>query len=72
MFHQDVDLWYSKLFRNELINMEDLFEAHAKYAKKSPLADRMRPRELGEFVGQEHLVGPKKILRRFVENRELV
>src|SRR5664279_6556763 len=28
-----------------------------------PLADRMRPRTLDEFVGQEHLVGPGKPLR---------
>jgi len=28
-----------------------------------PLADRMRPRTLEEFVGQEHLVGPGKPLR---------
>ena len=32
-----------------------------------PLAWRMRPRELSEFVGQEHLVGPGKLLRRAIE-----
>ena len=32
-----------------------------------PLADRMRPRELAEFVGQAHLVGPGKPLRRAIE-----
>src|SRR5881398_3457718 len=32
-----------------------------------PLADRMRPRTLDEFVGQEHLVGPGKALRTLVE-----
>jgi putative ATPase len=52
--------------------MEDLFDARAKAAKKSPLAERIRPRNLDEFVGQEHLVGHNKILRRFVENKELV
>ncbi len=52
--------------------MVDLFDARAKAAKKSPLADRMRPRNLKEFVGQEHLVGPDKILMGFVENKELV
>ncbi len=52
--------------------MEELFEASANAAKKSPLAERMRPRNLKEFVGQEHLVGPNKILSRFVEQRELV
>src|SRR5437773_7791272 len=32
-----------------------------------PLADRMRPRSLEEFVGQEHLVGEGRILRRLIE-----
>ncbi|NOG43525.1 MAG: replication-associated recombination protein A [Planctomycetes bacterium] len=32
----------------------------------------MRPRKLEEFVGQEHLVGPDKILRRLVDNKELI
>src|SRR5215475_5590767 len=32
-----------------------------------PLADRMRPRALDEFVGQEHLVGPGKPLRTLIE-----
>jgi putative ATPase len=50
----------------------DLFDAMVGTIKKSPLADRMRPRDLKEFVGQEHLVGPNKILRRLVEDKELV
>ena len=32
-----------------------------------PLADRMRPRTLEEFVGQEHLIGPGKPLRTQVD-----
>src|ERR671927_853823 len=32
-----------------------------------PLADRMRPRTLDEFVGQQHLVGPGKPLRTQIE-----
>ncbi|MBI3332892.1 MAG: replication-associated recombination protein A [Candidatus Omnitrophica bacterium] len=32
-----------------------------------PLAARMRPRELAEYVGQTHLLGPGKILRRVIE-----
>ena len=43
-----------------------------KTTKKAPLADRIRPRNLKEFVGQEHLVGPNKILQRLGENKELV
>ena len=33
----------------------------------APLAERMRPRSLEEFVGQEHLVGEGRILRRLIE-----
>src|ERR1051326_4163656 len=33
-----------------------------------PLADRMRPRELSEFVGQEQLVGEGRVLRRLIES----
>lgn len=50
----------------------DLFDTKANAAKNPPLADRMRPRSLKEFVGQEHLVGANKILQRLVENKELV
>ena len=32
-----------------------------------PLADRMRPRSLDEFIGQEHLLGPGKPLRAAIE-----
>ena len=34
---------------------------------EQPLAARMRPRDLSEFVGQQHLLGPGKILRRLIE-----
>ena len=33
-----------------------------------PLAYRMRPRNLNEFVGQEHLIGENKILRKIIES----
>jgi putative ATPase len=33
----------------------------------APLAERMRPRALAEFVGQEHLVGEGRILRKLVD-----
>src|ERR1700704_961985 len=36
-----------------------------------PLADRMRPRPLDEFIGQEHLVGPGKPLRTQVERDDI-
>ncbi len=36
--------------------------------RDAPLAERMRPRDLDEFVGQSHLVGPGKLLRRLIED----
>jgi putative ATPase len=36
-------------------------------ARKAPLAERMRPRTLEEYVGQEHLLGPGKPLRMEIE-----
>ncbi len=38
---------------------------------KSPLADRMRPETLEEFVGQVHILGPGKPLRQQIERDEL-
>jgi putative ATPase len=38
---------------------------------KNPLADRMRPRTLDEFVGQEHLIAPGKPLRAQIERDDL-
>jgi putative ATPase len=49
--------------------MSDLFEEAARRyrAAKAPLADRMRPQTLEDFVGQEHILGPGKLLRRAIE-----
>jgi putative ATPase len=33
-----------------------------------PLAERMRPTKLDQYIGQKHLVGPKAVLRRMIEN----
>ncbi|MBA3584540.1 MAG: AAA family ATPase, partial [Gemmatimonadetes bacterium] len=51
----------------------DLFQQQAeeRRAAAAPLADRMRPRTLAEFVGQAHLVGPEGVLRRMIEADEL-
>src|ERR1700687_2778276 len=37
----------------------------------SPLADRMRPRDLDEFVGQEHILAPGKALRVQIEHDDI-
>jgi putative ATPase len=51
-----------KTLFNELEQEEaESFPTHA------PLAERMRPRTLAEFVGQSHLVGEGRVLRRLIE-----
>jgi putative ATPase len=48
---------------------ENLFQAalESKLRSRAPLAVRMRPRSLEEFVGQQHFAGPGKLLRRMLE-----
>ena len=36
--------------------------------EEQPLASRLRPRTLEEYVGQTHLLGPGKVLRRLIES----
>jgi putative ATPase len=50
--------------------VQDLFEKAQEIETANtaaPLATRMRPRSLEEFVGQEHILGPGKLLRRAIE-----
>ncbi len=51
----------------------DLFsqEVESNLQQNLPLAARMRPRSLDEFVGQSHFVGAGKLLRRLIESRRL-
>jgi putative ATPase len=58
--------------RRNVIEMHDLFakseaENLERVSAAAPLATRMRPRTLEEFVGQEHILGPGKLLRRAIE-----
>lgn len=48
--------------------MSDLFSRQAEASQATdPLADRMRPRQLADLVGQDHLLGPGKLLGRLIE-----
>ncbi|MDN4526274.1 AAA family ATPase [Fictibacillus fluitans] len=51
----------------------DLFSDHQSYENKTmgPLASRMRPRTIQEFIGQTHIVGEGKLLRRAIEADQL-
>ncbi|MDB5102559.1 MAG: hypothetical protein JWP91_248 [Fibrobacteres bacterium] len=45
--------------------------AEVQARKDSPLAARMRPRTLDEFIGQEHIIGPGRLLRRAIQADQL-
>ncbi len=51
----------------------DLFESGSQslLKKRAPLADRMRPVTLDEFVGQNHIIGYGRLLRRAIEIDQL-
>ncbi|MEI7817836.1 MAG: replication-associated recombination protein A [Desulfuromonadales bacterium] len=59
------------------MNTPDLWEQNsgvcipAEISPYAPLAERMRPRTVAEFSGQEHLVGEGRILRRMIETDSL-
>ena len=48
----------------------DMFEQQAEQHKlhQAPLATRMRPNNLHTFVGQEHLIGRGRVLRKAIES----
>ena len=52
---------------------KDLFDYTYEQRMKTeaPLAARLRPRTLDEFIGQEHIIGPGKLLRRAIETDRL-
>ena len=53
---------------SSLFDVPDTPESFAKRKKSAPLAERMRPRNLAEYAGQEHLIGPGKPLRVQIEH----
>jgi putative ATPase len=50
-----------------------LFDHHRQQQidTEAPLAARMRPRSLEEFIGQEHIIGPGRLLRRAIQADQL-
>jgi putative ATPase len=47
--------------------MDELFKEKNNSANCSPLADRMRPRVLEDIIGQDHIVGQGRLLRRAIQ-----
>jgi len=50
----------------------ELFYSQKAIKQRAPLADRMRSKTLNEFVGQEHIIGEGKILRKMIEEDTLI
>jgi len=51
--------------------MSDLFDSAAQSSQKQPLAARLRPRNLDEYIGQDHIVGKGRLLRRAIAADQL-
>jgi len=51
----------------------ELFEHASRQTRReaAPLAERVRPRSLDEFVGQSHLLGEGRLLRTAIERGDL-
>ena len=47
--------------------MDELFGSQGPGNEESPLADRMRPQILDDIIGQDHIVGPGRLLRRAIQ-----
>jgi len=49
----------------------NLFDSSRIETKSQPLAYRMRPRTLDEYIGQDHIIGPGRLLRRSIQADQL-
>ncbi len=58
-----MELYFTKFFANEAPREFPIF-----IVMNTPLAERMRPKSLDEYVGQDHLVGPKGSLTQMIQN----
>jgi putative ATPase len=55
------------LFSSKNMSSKGSWKAGENSSGKSPLADRMRPRTLEDVIGQDHIVGPGRLLRRAIQ-----
>ena len=55
----------------EQLSLFDTNTGHSLSSAAAPLADRMRPQTLEDYIGQEHLLGEGKLLRRMLEQDQI-
>jgi putative ATPase len=68
---QDKIVMHAPLNCKEQDNMNRKTSSTREDRGHAPLAERMRPQTLDDFLGQEHLVGPGKMLRRLIETDQV-
>ena len=56
---------------NQLSLFDNTPESENITSLKSPLADRLRPQDLSDYIGQEHLLGEGMLLRRMLEQDQI-
>jgi putative ATPase len=72
VFRMGANIRCTRICAPYFLPVQDLFQSSEdltdeRVSTSAPLAARMRPRTLEEFVGQEHILGPGKLLRRAIE-----
>lgn len=65
---QDLDLFSAMASENNKNISENTIEMDEDYR---PLAERMRPRNFDEYIGQEKILGKKSFLRRMVQEDKI-
>jgi len=72
VFRMGANIRCTPICASYFFRVQDLFQSSEepkdeRVSASAPLAARMRPRSLEEFVGQEHILAPGKLLRRAIE-----
>ncbi len=72
LFDHEIRIFETELKSGQLMDLFTNTESQKDKKIMTPLADRLRPAVLDEFIGQEHLVGQEQILRQAIEQDELM
>lgn len=57
---------------NNMSNLEDQTKIDSNFQNSHvPLAEKLRPQQLNDYIGQKHLVGPKTLLNDLLKNGEI-
>ena len=77
MYLQDFRLYfllirvYFLILQREIIRTLQTVKKQSQQSMSQPLAERMRPRNLDQYIGQQHLVGKGAVLRNMIEAKRI-